>query len=166
MKTKTPGELARLKLMAATAANVAPLLDDADGGVREAAAECMGHLKESATAHLDALRALMKDDREEAVRDAAVDAMTRLGFYNPLTGSVKQRGFYRTWRPRRDGEGSGGRRPASSLSRTRACEVGATVRVWWPDDAQFYEARIKAWDRERDVHTRCTSSTASRRSWI
>jgi hypothetical protein len=39
------------------------------------------------------------------------------------------------------------------LSRTRACEVGATVRVWWPDDGAFYEARIKAWDRERDVHT-------------
>ena len=39
------------------------------------------------------------------------------------------------------------------MSRTRACEVGATVRVWWPDDGAFYEARIKAWDRERDVHT-------------
>jgi hypothetical protein len=25
--------------------------------------------------------------------------------------------------------------------------------VWWPDDGAFYEARIKAWDRERDVHT-------------
>ena len=69
LKTKTPGETARVKLMATTAANVAPLLDDADGGVREAAAECMGHLKESATSHLDALRALMKNDREEAVRD-------------------------------------------------------------------------------------------------
>ena len=142
LKTNTVGEQARFKLMATTAANVAPLLDDADGGVREAAAECMGHLKESATAHLDALRGLMKDDREEAVRDAATDAMTRLGFYNPLTGSVKQRGFYRTWRPRSRGGSSGGRRPASSLSRTRACEGGATVRVWWPDDAQFYEARI------------------------
>ena len=27
------------------------------------------------------------------------------------------------------------------------------MRVWWPDDGAFYEARIKAWDRERDVHT-------------
>ena len=45
------------------------------------------------------------------------------------------------------------RAPMSSLSRRTRCEVGATVRVWWPDDECFYEARIRAWDRERDVHT-------------
>ena len=93
-KTKTPGETARLKLMTATAANLAPLLEDPDGGVRECAAECMGHLKESATSHLAAMRALMKEDREESVRDAAMDAMTRLGFYNPLSGALKQRYVY------------------------------------------------------------------------
>jgi len=27
------------------------------------------------------------------------------------------------------------------------------VRVWWPDDDCFYEARIRAWDRENDTHT-------------
>jgi hypothetical protein len=32
-------------------------------------------------------------------------------------------------------------------------EVGATIRVWWPDDTCFYEARVKAWDRDTDVHT-------------
>ncbi len=90
-KTKTPGETARLKLMTATAANLAPLLEDPDGGVRECAAECMGHLKEAATSHLAAMRSLMKEDREESVRDAAMDAMTRLGFYNPLSGALKQR---------------------------------------------------------------------------
>ena len=93
-KTKTPGETARLKLMSATAANLAPLLEDPDGGVRECAAECMGHLKEAATSHLAAMRALMKEDREESVRDAAMDAMTRLGFYNPLSGALKQRYVY------------------------------------------------------------------------
>jgi hypothetical protein len=93
-KTKTPGETARLKLMTATAANLAPLLEDPDGGVRECAAECMGHLKEAATSHLAAMRALMKEDREESVRDAAMDAMTRLGFYNPLSGALKQRYVY------------------------------------------------------------------------
>ena len=80
--------------MTATAANLAPLLEDPDGGVRECAAECMGHLKESATSHLAAMRALMKEDREESVRDAAMDAMTRLGFYNPLSGALKQRYVY------------------------------------------------------------------------
>ena len=93
-KTKTPGETARLKLMTATAANLAPLLEDPDGGVRECAAECMGHLKEAATSHLAAMRSLMKEDREESVRDAAMDAMTRLGFYNPLSGALKQRYVY------------------------------------------------------------------------
>ena len=80
--------------MTATAANLAPLLEDPDGGVRECAAECMGHLKEAATSHLAAMRALMKEDREESVRDAAMDAMTRLGFYNPLSGALKQRYVY------------------------------------------------------------------------
>ena len=93
-KTKTPGETARLKLMTATAANLAPLLEDPDGGVRECAAECMGHLKEAATSHLAPMRLLMKEDREESVRDAAMDAMTRLGFYNPLSGALKQRYVY------------------------------------------------------------------------
>jgi hypothetical protein len=54
----------------------------------------MGHLKEAATSHLAAMRALMKEDREESVRDAAMDAMTRLGFYNPLSGALKQRYVY------------------------------------------------------------------------
>jgi hypothetical protein len=40
------------------------------------------------------MRALMKEDREESVRDAAMDAMTRLGFYNPLSGALKQRYVY------------------------------------------------------------------------
>ena len=93
-KTKTPGETARLKLMTATAANLAPLLEDPDGGVRECAAECMGHLKEAATSHLAPMRLLMKEDREESVRDAAMDAMTRLGFYNPRSGALKQRYVY------------------------------------------------------------------------
>jgi len=69
-------------------------LEDPDGGVRECAAECMGHLKEAATSHLAAMRSLMKEDREESVRDAAMDAMTRLGFYNPLSGALKQRYVY------------------------------------------------------------------------
>lgn len=129
-----------------------------DGGVREAAAELMGSLREAATAHVAALQARMHDG-DEAVRDAAVDALARLGYYNPVTGSVKSRGFYRTQKPRARGPRLGPdgkpvpRRPASSLSRRVMVEVGATIRVWWPDDACFYEARVKAWDRETDVHT-------------
>ena len=45
------------------------------------------------------------------------------------------------------------RKPTSSLSRRTAVEVGATIRVWWPDDACFYEARVRSWDREKDLHT-------------
>ena len=45
------------------------------------------------------------------------------------------------------------RKPTSSLSRRTAVEVGATIRVWWPDDQCFYEARVKAVDRATDTHT-------------
>ena len=34
------------------------------------------------------------------------------------------------------------RKPTSSLSRRTAVEVGATIRVWWPDDKCFYEVRL------------------------
>jgi hypothetical protein len=111
-----------------------------------------------APAHVDALQARMSDG-DEAVRDAAMDALARLGYYNPLTGSVKSRGFYRTQKPRARGPRLGPdgkpipRKPISSLSRRVMLEVGATIRVWWPDDMCFYEARVKAWDRETDVHT-------------
>jgi len=66
--------------------------DDADGGVREAGAELMGLLKAHATPHVDALNRLMSGDGDEGVRDAATDALVRLGYYNPWTKQVKSRG--------------------------------------------------------------------------
>jgi hypothetical protein len=118
-----------------------------------------GHLREAASSLVETLREKMSGDSDEAVRDASRDALTRLGYYNPLTGKSKQRGFFRDLRARARSAKLGpdgrpmARAPMSSLSRRTRCEVGATVRVWWPDDECFYEARIRAWDRERDVHT-------------
>ena len=79
---------ATMKAMMLTAAAAAPLLDDPDGGVREASAELMGLLREAATTYVDALQARMKNDTDEAVRDAATDALARLGYYNPLTAGA------------------------------------------------------------------------------
>ena len=52
-------------------------------GVREACCELMGHLREAATSAIDALMERMNSDGEDAVRDAAIDALTRLGHDNP-----------------------------------------------------------------------------------
>ena len=97
---KTPETLAELGAMTLTADLAAPSLLDVDGGVREACCELMGHLREAATSHVDALMERMNADGEDAVRDAAIDALTRLGYYNPLTGRSKSKGFYRDRRKR------------------------------------------------------------------
>jgi len=99
-------------------------------------------------------------DGDESVREAAMDALARLGYYNHVTGGIKARGFYRTQKPRTsrgprlgpDGKPVP-RKPGSALSRRVLVEVGATVRIWWPEDSLFYAARVKAWDRETDTHT-------------
>ena len=145
---------AEKKAMALTAAAACDLLRDFDGGVREAACELFGTLKEAATVgeYIVTLQELMEKDSEEAVRDAAITTLTKLGYYNPLTGRQQKKGFFGRVRARAFGDASG-KKPSSSLSRRTACEVGSTIRVWWPDDECFYEARIRAWDRETDIHT-------------
>tara|TARA_B110000971_G_scaffold132645_1_gene135761 strand:+ start:728 stop:2920 length:2193 start_codon:yes stop_codon:yes gene_type:complete len=155
---KTLGTPAYVKrAMALTAVAASPLLRDPDGGVREATCELFGTLAEAAVfgATVGTLQDLMSNDVEESVRDAAVITLTKLGYYNPLTGRQQKKGFFGRVRARAfgDGDGHGARKPTSSLSRRTLCEVGATVRVWWPDDDCFYEARIRAWDRENDTHT-------------
>ena len=141
--------------MALTAAAAADLLRDPDGGVREAACELFGSLREHAlhAGVVETMQSLCANDGEESVRDAAIVSLTRLGYYNPLTGRQRKTRA-RAVGPRFGPDGRLiTRKPLSSLSRRTACEVGATIRVWWPDDACFYEARVRAWDRERDTHT-------------
>ena len=82
---KTPETLAELGAMTLAADLAAPSLD-VDGAFASACCELMGHLREAATSHVDALMERMNSDGEDAVRDAAIDALTRLGYYNPLTG--------------------------------------------------------------------------------
>ncbi len=97
------------RAMALTAVAASPLLRDPDGGVREATCELFGTLAEAAVfgATVGTLQDLMSNDVEESVRDAAVITLTKLGYYNPLTGRQQKKGFFGRVRARAFGDGDG-----------------------------------------------------------
>jgi hypothetical protein len=119
-----PPEIRRA--MALTAAAAADALRDPDGGVREAACELFGSLREHAlhAGVVETMQSLCANDGEESVRDAAIVSLTRLGYYNPLTGRQRKTRA-RAAGPRFGPDGRLiTRKPLSSLSRRTACEGG------------------------------------------
>ena len=135
-----------------TAEIAGALTTDSDGGVRAAATNCLGHLRGAAAAKVSLINKRI-EDTDEGVRDAAAETLTKLGFFNPNTGALKLKGNYRTTKfqanktlfaalttvgaPGATVAGTGDARPV-----VVKVPVGSIVRVWWPLDECWYEAKV------------------------
>ena len=141
-----------------TAACCGELTRDADAGVRAAATRCLGHLRGAAAAKVSLINALV-DDKDEGVRDAAVETLIKLGFFNPSTGAMRQKGNYRTTKFSANkslfAAIAAGKNADAGVGRPTKVKVpiGAVVRVWWPLDGRYYEAKVLAYDASTREHT-------------
>ena len=135
-----------------TAEIAGALTADSDGGVRAAATHCLGHLRGAAAAKVSLINKRI-EDTDEGVRDAAAETLTKLGFFNPNTGALKLKGNYRTTKFQANktlfaalttvggtGATTGGTGDARSVM--VKVPVGSIVRVWWPLDECWYEAKV------------------------
>ena len=135
-----------------TAEIAGALTVDSDGGVRAAATSCLGHLRGAAAAKVSLINKRI-EDTDEGVRDAAAETLTRLGFFNPNTGALKLKGNYRTTKFQANktlfaalttagaaGAMKGGTGDARPV--VIKVPVGSVVRVWWPLDECWYEAKV------------------------
>ena len=141
-----------------TAACCGDLTRDADAGVRAAATRCLGHLRGAAAAKVSLINTRI-EDKDEGVRDAAVETLIKLGFFNPSTGAMRLKGNYRTTKF------SANERLFAAITAGKSADVGddrpikvkvpigAVVRVWWPLDGRHYEAKVLAYDKSTREHT-------------
>ena len=133
---------------------VGALTTDADADVRAAATRCLGHLRAAAAAKVKLIHARV-EDVDEGVRDAAAEALIALGFVNASTGTFKSRGNYK---PSKFAANKNffaaltGDVENISTSRVKI-PIGAIVRVWWELDQEYYEAKVKAYDKEKRMYT-------------
>ena len=133
---------------------VGALTTDADADVRAAATRCLGHLRAAAAAKVKLIHARV-EDVDEGVRDAAAEALIALGFVNASTGTFKARGNYK---PSKFSANKNffaaltGDVENISTSRVKI-PIGAIVRVWWELDEEYYEAKVKAYDKATRMYT-------------
>lgn len=136
-------------LLFQTAECMGELTSDADAGVRAAATRCLGHLRGAAAAKVSLINKRV-DDSDEGVRDAAAETLIKLGFINPSTGTLRNKGNYRTSKFSANKNLfavlTGKQDSLATRSRVNV-PVGAIVRVWWPLDECYYEAKVKGYDK-------------------
>ena len=136
-------------LLFQTAECMGELTNDADAGVRAAATRCLGHLRGAAAAKVSLINKRV-DDSDEGVRDAAAETLIKLGFINPSTGTLRNKGNYRTSKFSANKNLfavlTGKQDSLATTSRVNV-PAGAIVRVWWPLDECYYEAKVKGYDK-------------------
>ena len=131
------------------------LTRDADAGVRAAATRCLGHLRGAAAAKVSLINKRI-EDTDESVREAATEALIKLGFFNPSTGTLSKTGNYRTTKFSANKNlfaVLSGKQDIAAVRTRVKVPIGAVVRVWWPMDEAYYEAKVKAYDKETREHT-------------
>jgi hypothetical protein len=164
-----------------TAECVGELMRDPDAGVRAKAIECLGYLRGAANSRRIEMEKVLSQDSDDTVREMAAESLARLGFLNVNTGEISAVGNYKTSKFATNkrlflqllsaADGGGANSLTNSLNgqdmnailklekmKNIKLKEGDTIRIWWPEDEEWYQAKVvAALDKETKLHKICYS---------